>query len=86
MRILLWAFFGYCVGEENGGRIKRVRLGERVGFSPLDGELDRIRLHSATIISLLANDEVKYPYDGNQRIKKKLLQWVHGNSKAGHQE
>lgn len=51
--------------EGNGGRIKRVRLGERVDSTPLDGELYRVRLHSVTIISLLANDDkVKYPYFG----------------------
>lgn len=57
-----------------------------MGLTPLDGEQDRVRLHSATIISLLANDKVKYPYAG---IKKKffsVLQRVHGNSNASHQE
>ena len=48
-------------------------MGERVGCIPLDGEPDRVQLHSATIIPLLANDKVKYPYVGIQRIKKSFF-------------
>ena len=63
-----------------------MRLGERVGSIPLDGEPERVQLHSATIVPLLANDKVKYPYVGIQRIRKKFVPWVNGHSNAGHQE
>lgn len=37
-------------------------MGESMGFTSLEGEQARVRLDSDPLISLLANDMVKYPY------------------------
>lgn len=49
----------HCIDKEIGSRIE---MGESMGFTSLEGEQARVRLDSDPLISLLANDMVKYPY------------------------